>query len=293
MNFDSELVYRYDDKLAPLQRTLMESLQAIEPTILDAGEMACRLQGKVDVEMKSHSGELQTDVVTRADRCVQEAILRAMVGTPLTQCRLLAEETPSADSPDSRACFAADASLYITVDPIDGTKRYTEGLPYYSTIIGLHDGVRPIYTFINYPSFGWWMRIADRQIATSGNVPQRLDDLRLERTIVYTAGDPKTEVPQLTARLEEMGADIRHGESIGVYGSKYLFLSGHAGGYYGGKPNLYDGLFGLHCGMARGNLILAQGERRGTPLDLASIGSGRYGLYHPGWYMVVPLSLAR
>jgi fructose-1,6-bisphosphatase/inositol monophosphatase family enzyme len=275
--------YRYEEEIEPEAAALIDVLTGLEPMVKEAGDLARALQGKVEVEMKASSGNIRTDVVTEADRSVQQRILASMVETPLVKCRLLAEETPSAGVDDLRERFAGEGRFFLTIDPIDGTSRYTRNQPYYSTIIGLHDGRRPLYTFMHYPAFGWWVRIANLELTPSADPPVDVGDKDLRRTIVYTAGDPERDAAEAMAMLRRHGAEIVFGESLGPWGSKYLYLSGHAGGYFGGEPNPYDGLFGLHCAMARGNRVLCEG------LDLTKMVKGPYGMHHPGWYVVVPL----
>lgn len=276
-------------------RAAVAQLSALEPLFVACGRRAAALQGRVSVEQKAHTGDHRTDVVTEADRDVQAHLLAGLVETPLTRCRLLAEETPVAGEADLRHRFSEDGELFLTLDPIDGTSRFVANQPYFSTIIGLHDARRPLYTFMYYPVFDWWVRVADISLEMSGPPPVDPTEggqVDLSRVLVYTAGDPERSAPSVTAWLREQGAEIRFGESIGACGSKYLYLSGAAGGYFGCAPNPYDGLFALHCAMARGSVVLAEGEAPGTPLDLSRLAASPRGLFHPGWYAVLPPALS-
>ncbi len=289
MQFDPHVLYTVPEALTPAQQQMVDTLATLEPAFIDAGRIARELQGRVDVEMKADTGNLLADVVTRADREVQARIVKTICDCkPLTECHLLAEETLDGQAGELQSRFTIGAPLMLTIDPIDGTKRYTENKPYYSTIIGLHDAVRPLYTFIHYPAFAWWVRIVDRHLEMSGPCPEKLDHLELSNTIVYTAGRPEQDIPKLAGDLANHGVSIRNGESVGPYGSKFLYLTGHAGGYYARNPNAYDGLFALHCALARGNTVLAEGRAPGASLCLQDTVIGKHGASHPGWYVVVP-----
>ncbi|MBM3465671.1 MAG: hypothetical protein FJX76_26570 [Armatimonadetes bacterium] len=262
---------------------MIEILVSREPAMRSAADIGREMQGRVPVEMKSHTGNLMADVVTEADRRVQQEILTVLAPTDLRRCTLLAEETPSGEDP--RGAFEGSAGLYLTIDPIDGTKRFTEGKPWFSLIVGLHDGRRPLYTFAYYPRLDWWIRMAGDAAETSG--PPLDLGIDASKVIVYTTGDPRTDVPGRAAALERAGYRFQVGEQVSECGSKYLFLSGLAAGYYSGNPNLYDGLFGLHYALCHGLALEARG-RDGGPMDLTQHEPSKWGLRYPGYYIVLP-----
>lgn len=270
----------------------MARLSALEPLFISGGRLAHALQHEVDAELKAATGDFRIDVVTRADRAVQEVIVAGLVEAGLDFCTLVAEETPLPGQVDLRGRFAPRGALSITLDPIDGTSRYVAGHEWFSTIVGLHDGRQPLYTFMFYPALDWWVRIHDREITMSGPPPVDLTHLGLERTVVFTAGSPARDAPEAFEALCAQGVAFRSGESVHPCGSKYLYLSGHAGGYFAGSPNPYDGLFALHCALARGSTVLARGASSEVSLDLARCEIGPRGAFHPGWYLAAPSRLA-
>lgn len=287
-------VYTFSREVSGEARKALMLLRSLEPVFIASGRLARELQGRVDPETKAQSGDHRLDVVTEADRAVQALLLEALVETPLVGCRLLAEETPTEGQDDLRTRFATSSDLVLTLDPIDGTSRFVDGLPFYSTIVGLHDGKRPLYTFMYYPVFDWWVRVSDLDLEMSG--PPPVDPTAgnkpsLARTLVYTVGQPDRVVPGVTAWVRERGGDVCFGESYDASGSKYLYLSGHAGGYFACGPNPYDGLSALHLAMARGCAVLAEGAVAGAPIDFTATEISPRGLYHPGWYAVLPSAL--
>lgn len=254
---------------------LISALIASEDAFLRAGQIARQLQKEIKAEWKTQTGDEAADIVTIADREVQEAVLRGLPRALLEQCRVMAEEiTPTA------AALSSEGPYFLTLDPVDGTKRYAAGSPYYSLILGLHDGQQPIYSFIYYPSLDWWIRLTD-QVVTSGSPPwiekERPD---VSNSIVYTAGDPFREHPHWVEQAGRRGLNFVRGESVGPWGSKYLLLAGVSAGYYVSKPNVYDGLFGYHYGMAQGMQL--QGSCK-----LAEPANSPRGIYYPGAYFVV------
>lgn len=253
---------------------MIETLISCEAAFVAAGQRARELQAGITPETKTSTGDYSADVVTAADRECQRMVLEALVCTRAVECRLVAEE---AEAPELMSRFTGN-SLFLSLDPIDGTRRYTEGKPYYSLIVGLHDGVRPLYTFVYYPSLEWWMRLSDRGVESSGPAPLPSDAGDFSKTIVYTAGDPG---PELVDRLQGQGLTVSKGDKLAACGSKFLLLSGMAGGYYAGKPNAYDGLFALHYGQVTGRNVV-------STVDLSRLEESPRGLRYGGFYLVMP-----
>ena len=257
---------------------MIETLISCEAAFVAAGQRARELQAGIAPELKTSTGDYSADVVTAADRECQRMVLEALVCTRAVECRLVAEE---AEAPELMGRFDPGGSLFLSLDPIDGTRRYTEGKPYYSLIVGLHDGTRPLYTFVYYPGLKWWMRLSDDGVESScpAPVPGGVGDF--SKTIVYTAGDPSAE---MVDRLQGQGYTVSKGDQLAACGSKFLLLSGMAGGYYAGNPNAYDGLFALHYGQVTGRKVV-------STVDLSRPEESPRGLRYGGFYLVMPPGL--
>lgn len=259
---------------------MIDALIRCEPAFITAGQRARELQAGIQPELKSETGDYNADVVTRADREVQRLVLESLVCTRAVECCLVAEE---AEAPELMARFDPAGSLSLSLDPIDGTRRYTEGKPHYSLIVGLHDGLRPLYTFVYYPALDWWLRLSDRGAESSGPAPSPETVGDVSRVVVYTAGQPEVLGPYGT-RLAEAGYRLARGDDLCTCGSKYLVLSGRAGGYFAGNPNAYDGLFALHYGQATGRQVI-------STVDLSHREDSPRGLRYGGFYLVMPPGL--
>jgi fructose-1,6-bisphosphatase/inositol monophosphatase family enzyme len=260
---------------------MIDSLIACEAAFVTAGQRARELQAGIKPELKSDTGDYNSDVVTRADREVQRLVLESLVCTEATRCCLVAEES---EAPELMSRFSPDGKLYLSLDPIDGTRRYTEGKQHYCLIVGLHDGQRPLYTFVYYPALDWWLRLSERGAESSGPAPHPEGVGDLSQVIVYTAGHPEQQIPGYVEQLGKAGYSLVKGDSIVSCGSKFLVLSGLAGGYYAGNPNAYDGLFALHYGQATGRQVV-------STLDLTRREESPRGLRYGGFYLVLPPGL--
>ncbi len=86
------------------------------------GILIDRFHGVKDVTFKGRG-----NIVTDVDKTVEEAIL-AILNDEFPEVSTLAEESAGA---------RADAGWVWIVDPLDGTRNYASGIPFFSTVIGL------------------------------------------------------------------------------------------------------------------------------------------------------------
>jgi hypothetical protein len=251
----------------------IQALIELEPALSRVSEHARDLQFQLTVSSKFNTGNASLDVVTQADYEVQKGLLSLLVDTPLVDCTLYSEE----DSPELyelQKRFTGKSGLSLTIDPVDGTRRFVEGAP----IVGLHDGKRPRYHFLYYPSFSWWLRLTDK-VEQSGPAPFVIRLTGADNSIVYS-NRTLTQSPDWLSQFDL--ASFRQGEKLGPEGSKMLFMEGEAGGYLALNPNAYDGLVGLHFGQARGLEIL-----QSPGFSLAEPELTATGWCYPGGYAVL------
>lgn len=145
---------------------ILEEIQKLEPAVKEAGQLAVKMQKTAKHRNKFNSGNAIVDIVTEADLAVQEFLLRELVKTPLADCKLLAEEnTPTTEK------FTGKLDYYLAIDPIDGTAIYAKGLDFFSTIVSVHDGKKPIYHFKYYPLLNWTQKIVEKNYESIGSIP--------------------------------------------------------------------------------------------------------------------------
>jgi fructose-1,6-bisphosphatase/inositol monophosphatase family enzyme len=250
-----------------------EVLLELEPKILEISNHGAEFQGQVESLRKADTGSFAADVVTKADYWVQNELLQAFASTPLLGCQLVAEESSPELAPLMER-FAAQSEYQLLIDPIDGTKRFVEGLPYFSTIVSLRHQQSCLYTFCYYPKLNWWVRLLGEEgWEVSGRLPLALPTH--ERCVVFTSGTPDQDF----ADWQEQLGDWRwaKGDALHPCGSKLLYLSGSVAGYASSKPNLYDGLMIYHYAKVRRQSLReqdSQGRAHLNPDDWESTGRG-------------------
>lgn len=101
--------------------------------------------GAGDVSTKSHAG----DLVTVADRAA-EAVLARRLAALLPGSRVVGEESAHAD-PGLLDALAGDAPVWV-LDPIDGTRSFTQGLPTFDVMVALVVRGEPVVGCIFAPA---------------------------------------------------------------------------------------------------------------------------------------------
>jgi fructose-1,6-bisphosphatase/inositol monophosphatase family enzyme len=263
--------------------SLVECLEGLEPAFLQASQAALRMQKGVQSFNKLQTGNPAIDIVTEADLATQESILKAMRSTALTGCRLLAEEDT-----ESVQAFAAESTLYLGLDPIDGTAVYAKGAQHFSTIVSLHDGEKFLYMFIHFPAWNWTLKVARGKyvaVGTAPKLPVLFDDA--EKSILYWSGRPECNIPpELLSALKVNGLTFRKMSSFakGV-GTIELFSANQIAGVYYENMNVYDGCAEYAIATGRGQPLYS--DVGSGKLRLSDIRSSQKGLYYPGYYLVL------
>lgn len=240
---------------------IVEKLLELEPGIRRIADRGAEFQGKVPALTKSETGSLAADVVTEADLWVQKQLLHLLLDSGLSHFSLIAEES----DPELLSGFHSQSPVKIYLDPIDGTKRFVEGTPYFSTIVSVRNGQDQIYSYTYYPRLNWWLRLMGEDcFEMSAAVPLELP-VR-ERTVVYTSGSAEKDFGEWHAQLPEW--DWKKGDALHPCGSKLLYLSGRVAGYACANPNVYDGLMIYHYARVRRHECRLLGPQVGDELDM-------------------------
>ncbi len=261
--------------------SLIETLQNLEPIFIQAGQLAYKMQAGVKHHKKLSTGDDVIDIVTEADLVVQEFLLKEISKTELIDCRLLAEE----DTPCAKI-FNEQGNNYLALDPIDGTAVYAKGGKHFSIIVSLHDGKKPLYTFVHYPALGCTYKIVNNKLSIIGEMPFFHLPPKAQQSIVYYHGNPDKVMAELYGEFKNKDIDFVEMETISQdVGTIESFAGNRVIGVYKEDINVYDGLVEFHLALAK-NLKIYSGGPNGD-LDLSNIKKRDYGFYYPGYYLAL------
>ena len=139
-------------------------------------------------------------LVTEADFAAQEALarrLRALEAIPV-----LAEEMPSHEQ---SAIFERGGRFWC-VDPLDGTKNFTEGIPFFAVSVALMEGARPLFGIVYDPiadeaffavrGAGAWLNQAPLAVPSQGpELGGAIAEVGLRREAAHLRGALKRHAP--------------------------------------------------------------------------------------------------
>jgi myo-inositol-1(or 4)-monophosphatase len=128
---------------------------AIRGWITEAAAIARRYFGNSTPEWKGVA-----DPVTAADREIEQ-LLTTRIRATYPDHGIIGEEYGSA---------ALDREYLWTVDPIDGTRVYVEGLPTWSITIALFHALRPVFGLVYLPLVDDWTYTEGDEVICNGRV---------------------------------------------------------------------------------------------------------------------------
>jgi len=247
-------------ELEPIIDALAKHLPAV---IRWAGAVAKRLRYfDITLEGKT-SGSASTDALTLADLTLQELIVAALRDCDpiFRQCRMQAEEETG-----DLAIFSDDGPYVLSIDPIDGTKQYSErSANGYAVMLHLRDESTVHYSLVFGPEsgeHGTWVEARGNTIICCPDDPSKparevLDAAepidpatRPESKKIYLIGfqknDPVNAQLVTEAGLEGVAPDDMPGS---IY---ELLARGDFGGSLIHTPNVYDFPVALHIARILG-----------------------------------------
>jgi histidinol phosphatase-like enzyme (inositol monophosphatase family) len=121
----------------------------VDPALLEIAVDVVRRAGALTLEWFGHD-QLRVDTkgdgtpVTEADRAA-ERFIREELGVRFPDDAIVGEEEPE---------HAGTSGRVWTIDPIDGTKAFTRGVPLYANLLALDDEHGPAIGIINIPALG-------------------------------------------------------------------------------------------------------------------------------------------
>jgi histidinol-phosphatase len=156
----------------------------IEPELLDfavdvvaaAGQVTLRWFEAADLAVETKADGTP---VTAADRAA-ERLVRERIADRFPDDGVLGEEEPEVLGRSGRRWI---------VDPIDGTKAFTRGVPLYSTLLALYDGNGPALGVIGLPALGQAVYAGRGLGCWSGGQPARVSETStLDGAYLTTSG---------------------------------------------------------------------------------------------------------
>lgn len=139
-------------------------------------------------------------LVTVADFAAQEALVRRLGA--IENLPVIAEEMPAHE----QIAIFERGGRYWCVDPLDGTKNFSSGVPYFAVSVALMDGVEPLFGTVFDPiadeafyavrGAGAWLNHQPMQVPASGPpLAQALAEVCLRRDTPKLRGALKRNAP--------------------------------------------------------------------------------------------------
>lgn len=119
----------------------MKDFNIVLEAVQEAGQRAWKLQGEVVREYK-HDGS----ILTKADLEINKTLTES-IRSSFPEANIIAEEQ---ETP-----FSAGEEWTFTIDPIDGTDSYSQGMPGWCVAVGIHDReLQPVGGIVSAPRWG-------------------------------------------------------------------------------------------------------------------------------------------
>jgi histidinol-phosphatase len=239
----------------------------IEPALLDfavdlvatAGELTLRWFQAADLAVDTKADGTP---VTAADRAA-ERLVRERIADRFPDDGVLGEEEPE--------LLGSSGRRWI-VDPIDGTKAFTRGVPLYSTLLALHDRDGPALGVIGLPALGQAVYAGRGLGCWSDGRPARVSQTStLDGAYLTSSGYSHWSDDALLA-AKHAGCELR------TWGDGYgyaLVATGRVDAMVDPVVDLYD--------VAAMPVILAEAGGRFTCVDGRDDAGGGSGVATNGW----------
>lgn len=128
----------------PHPSSLIVELTAFAQKLADAASRASLPHFRMEIPITDKGGPSDYDPVTAADQ-EAEAAIRALIRATYPDHGILGEEGGHT---------RGTSPFTWVLDPIDGTRAFIAGLPLWTTLIALNDGMKPIIGIIDQPYLG-------------------------------------------------------------------------------------------------------------------------------------------
>ena len=228
--------------------TPIQIIETLLPTIKMAGQYACNIQSQIQAqpEKSEYGDNFYATALTDADLTIQTTIELAMLAN-FPDIAFFGEEYEKSYNTKyfDRTTFPEEEQLLVTLDPIDGTRPYLDGLDCFSIVISIIKNrcyeaifaLQPRRGHYFYALKGQGAFIADINTKLSSAKPLTLKTNNSDRLYLSFALEDKIPhfAPEFSTWCSAIDYDIRQSPP------DYLdFLAGQLGGFVIAKGNLID-----------------------------------------------------
>jgi fructose-1,6-bisphosphatase/inositol monophosphatase family enzyme len=161
--------------------TAFSIIKALFPTLKLAGDYACTVQNQVQPqpEKEEFGDNFYATALTDADLTIQNAIELALLAK-FPHISFFGEEYQKSYNTKyfKSITFGAENDFLITLDPIDGTRAYLDGLPCFSIIFSIIKGRSYQAVFVLQPRKRHYFYALREKGAFIGNINDEIEEAK-------------------------------------------------------------------------------------------------------------------
>jgi fructose-1,6-bisphosphatase/inositol monophosphatase family enzyme len=241
--------------------TAINIIKTLLPTIKLAGDYACNIQSQIQAQPeKSEYGEnFYATALTDADLTIQTTIELAILAH-FPQLHFFGEEYEKSYNTKyfKSITFGDENEILVTLDPIDGTRPYLDGLPCFSIVLSIIKNRQYEGVFVLQPRRKHYFYALREKGAFIGNLdtdlslaqPLKLQSLNSEKIYLSFALQKQREIfkPDFTTWCSATDYNPKQ-----VFPDYLDFIKGNLAGFVIAKGNLIDSAaFAFICREAGG-----------------------------------------
>lgn len=261
---------------------LEAAIRSLLPHFVVAGRLACRVQDDIKKNGQrngeSKGGERFVDVVTDADIAI-ETYLGTVLLTTYEDVAFFGEEY---ERDRVSAYFPKEAPYLVTLDPVDGTLYFKDGLPLFCTILTVCTSGKIEAAVVYVPreeKFYWAVRdrgawTTTAEDVSAGRPPQSYRVPEGGKVILVGTSYRDRRFAVEALGFETANPSTDYDGSADWYKTSLRMLTGEVAGIAYGKAQLIDaGAFGFIVGQAGGkenDPVFDNATRRAEPLIAAT-----------------------
>ncbi|MCX5923857.1 MAG: inositol monophosphatase [Candidatus Dependentiae bacterium] len=196
----------------------MKYIETMRPIIKKAGDFVMsHFRGSIEIHRKK-----DLSVVTNVDLISQE-MLKHELSLALPGSGFIAEESKDHDIQE----------FTWVIDPIDGTKNFTRGIPYFCINVALMQGAEVIAAVTYYPAMDEWFYAQKGEGAWRNGIRLSMESRGWTQAgALVVVSDFRLRQCELLGKIKHQLKDIEHGVRFRVYGAAALDLAYCAAGSY-------------------------------------------------------------